>query len=81
IAIMGLANIRAAAAVSPRSDGLVKVRLEHTNGETVEDQISLEQVSSLAAEQQPSVDSERQPTEPPAPEGATAARLGGIIYT
>lgn len=81
ITIMGLANIRAAAAVSPRSDGIVKVHLEHTNGETVEDQISLEKVSSLAAEQQPGVDSEGQPIEPPAPEGAIAARLGGIIYT
>ena len=58
IAIMGLADIRAAAAVSPRSDGLVKVHLEHANGETVKDEISLEQVSALAAQQQPGVDSE-----------------------
>ena len=81
IAIMGLADLRAAVAVSPRDDGTVSVRCLSADGSTTEDFITLEKVSALAAEQQPSVDSEGQPVVPPAPKGGLAARLGGIVHT
>lgn len=81
IAIMGLSDLRAAVGVSPRDDGTVTVRCLNADGSTTEDFITLDKVSALAAEQQPSVDSEGQPVKPPAPAGGLAARLGGIIHT
>lgn len=81
VTIMGLNDMRAAVAVGPRTDGTVRVHCQHADGTTSEESITMDQVSALAAEQQPTVDEEGQPIEPPAPQGGLAARLGGIIHT
>lgn len=81
IVAASLSDLRAAAAVSLRTDGIVAVHYIPTRGEPVHDSIGLQEVSTLAAAQQPTTDSEGQPVIPPAPEGGLAARIGGIVHT
>lgn len=81
VAIMGLAQMRVAAAVSPRTDGTIAVHLVPHEGETINDAISFTELASRAAEQLPSIDSEGQPIIPSAPVGGFAARWGGIAHT
>ncbi|MDO5031320.1 galactokinase family protein [Corynebacterium sp.] len=81
VTIMGLASPRAAAAISPRTDGAIAVHLIDSTGQASEDSTTLAELSELAAAQSPGVDSEGQPILPPAPQGTIAVRLGGIIHT
>ena len=81
IVAASLSDLRAAAAVSSRTDGIVSVHYVPASGEAVHDSIGLQEVAALAAAQQPTTDSEGQPVIPPAPEGGLAARIGGIVHT
>ncbi|MBK4139311.1 galactokinase [Corynebacterium macginleyi] len=81
IVAASLSDLRAAAAVSLRTDGIVAVHYIPTRGEPVHDSIGLQEVATLAAAQQATTDSEGQPVIPPAPEGGLAARIGGIVHT
>lgn len=81
IVAASLSDLRAAAAVSSRTDGIVSVHYVPACGEPAHDSIGLQEVAVLAAAQQPTTDSEGQPVIPPAPEGGLAARIGGIVHT
>ncbi|HAT6539622.1 TPA: galactokinase [Corynebacterium striatum] len=81
VTVMGVADLNAAAAVSPRDDGTIAVHIVPAHGETIHDSISFSELTKRAAEQLPSVDSEGQPVIPPAPVGGIAARWGGVAHT
>lgn len=84
IVVLGTSDLRAAAAVSPRTDGQIKVRfIENTlDGEKqTDDAISLDELADRAAAQQPQIDDNGRTVIPPAPQGSIAARFGGIIWT
>ena len=81
IVAMCVGKLRAAAAASPRTDGVVAVHFHPAQGEPAHDSISLQALADLATAQQPSTDAEGQPVIPPAPEGGLAARVGGIVHT
>ena len=81
IVAMCVDKLRTAAAVSPRTDGVVAVHFHPSQGETAHDSISLQALAELATAQQPTTDAEGQPIIPPAPEGGLAARVGGIVHT
>ena len=83
IVIMGISDLRAAAAVSSRSDGSIRVRLiENTpSGEKITDEaITLDELAKRYAQQQPGIDEQGRPTIPPLPQGTLAARIGGVIW-
>ena len=81
IVAMCVGKLRAAAAVGPRTDGVVAVHFHPVQGETAHDSISLQALAELATAQQPTTDAEGQPVIPPAPQGGLAARVGGIVHT
>lgn len=84
IVVMGISELRAAAAVSPRTDGKVQVRLIETTleGEKhTDDAIELDELAKRFAQQQPGIDEQGRPTVPPLPQGGLAARVGGVIWT
>ena len=55
VAVIGLVDLRAAVAVSPRTDDVIRVTIAENNEETTEDS-SLEALAALAAAQQPTTD-------------------------
>src|SRR5699024_7554245 len=84
IVVMGISDLRTAAAVSPRTDGTIQVRVLATtaNGEQqIDDSITLDELAERYAQQQPSIDEQGRPVTPPAPQGSWAARIGGVIWT
>ena len=84
IVVMGISELRAAAAVSPRTDGKVQVRLIETTPEGekhTDDAIELDELAKRFAQQQPGIDEQGRPTVPPLPQGGLAARVGGVIWT
>ena len=84
IVVMGISDLRAAAAVSPRTDGAIKVRLIESTDEgdkLTDDSITLDELAERFAQQQPQIDEQGRTVIPPAPEGSLAARLGGVIWT
>lgn len=84
IVVMGISELRAAAAVSPRNDGTIKVRfIEHTHeGEKqTDDSITLDELQERFIQQQPQIDEQGRTVIPPAPEGSLASRIGGVIWT
>ncbi|MGO2866096.1 MAG: galactokinase family protein, partial [Corynebacterium casei] len=84
IVVMGISELRAAAAVSPRNDGTIKVRfIEHTHegGKQTDDSITLDELQERFIQQQPQIDEQGRTVIPPAPEGSLASRIGGVIWT
>lgn len=81
---IGLAQLRAAAAVSPRKDPTIAVTIVSTQAdgatETTTHETTLEQLNELAAAQQPTTDSEGQPVIPPAPTGGDGQRAAGLVW-
>lgn len=71
VTVMGVADLNAAAAVSPRDDGTIAVHIVPAHGETIHDSISFSELTKRAAEQLPSVDSEGQPVIPRHPSAAS----------
>ena len=83
--IMGLSDLRAAVAYSPRTDSKFRVHVQRhladgTPGETTTEEIDADDVNERAAEQQPQADEDGQPILPEAPAGGSAARLGGLVW-
>lgn len=79
VAIIGLVDLRAAVAVSPRTDDVIRVTIAENNEETTEDS-SLDALAALAAAQQPTTDSEGRTIVPPAPTGNTHTRVAGMVW-
>lgn len=77
--VIGLVDLRAAVAVSPRTDDVIRVTIAENNEETTEDS-SLEALAALAAAQQPTTDSEGRTIVPPAPTGNTHTRVAGMVW-
>ena len=81
VVIEALADVRVAVAVSARNDGVIGINYSSAQAQEHRDSISLAELGSLAAAQQPGTDSEGQTVYPDPPAGGMAARLGGIVYT
>ena len=64
IVAASLSDLRAAAAVSSRKDGIVSVHYVPAIGESAHDSIGLQEVAALAAAQQPTTDSEGRSSRP-----------------
>ena len=79
VTVIGLVDLRAAVAVSPRTDDVIRVTIAENNEETTEDS-SLEALAALAAAQQPTTDSEGRTIVPPAPTGSTHTRVAGMVW-
>ncbi|QPK78558.1 galactokinase [Corynebacterium lizhenjunii] len=79
IVIAGLADLEAAAAISPRTDGVVAVHIVEPHGTAIA-QVSLDELAQRAAAQQPTVDEEGQPVIPPAPDGDIRIRVAGMVW-
>lgn len=79
VTVIGLVDLRAAVAVSPRTDDVIRVTIAENNEETTEDS-SLEALAALAAAQQPTTDSEGRTIVPPAPTGNTHTRVAGMVW-
>lgn len=85
LVIMGLADLRAAVAYSPRADSIIRVSsrrhgADGSPGEVTTDEIDFEVVTERASEQQPAVGDDGQPITPDAPAGGPAARVGGLVW-
>lgn len=82
VVIMGLSDLRAAVAYSPRTDSTIRVTSLRADSDTpVTDEISTEDLAQRAAQQQPTIDPGPAPVAPVVPEGGLAARLGGVVWT
>ncbi|MDR7329815.1 galactokinase family protein [Corynebacterium guangdongense] len=86
LVIVGVADLRAAVAYSPRPDSVIRVSSQRYGadgapGEVETDTIDVAVVSERAAEQQSAIDQEGQPVTPDAPVGGAAARVGGLVWT
>lgn len=85
IVAVGLADLQAAAAVSPRTDGQVCTAISFTgaDGHEVAPQeftVSLQEVAQRAAAQQPTIDKEGNTIAPPAPDGDLGVRVAGLVW-
>lgn len=85
VTVMGLSKLRAAAAVSPRTDGVIAVTLvgfDATGAEVKESgEVTLDQLGELAAAQQPTIDKAGRTVLAEPPTGGLAERVGGVIYS
>ncbi len=84
ITTVGLSHLRTAAAVSPRTDPTLAVRIEQlrADGTTslAEYETTLEELGTLAAAQQPTSDEEGQVIVPDPPTGGPGIRAAGIVW-
>lgn len=87
VVAMGLSHLQAAAAFSPRTDGVVKVTLQQAKasgtGEysTISDDIKMSELTARANAQHPSVNEQGRTVFPEPPAGGLAARIGGVVWT
>lgn len=90
LTLVGLSDLRAAAAVSPRKDDVISLVCHQQrvdpSGKDVEPEVthgssSLEEAAQLAAAQQPELDDNGQTITPPDPTGGIVQRLAGMVYS
>lgn len=85
VVVMGSVALRAAAAVSPRKDGVISVTQVSMDAQGTQEkhaaEVTLDRLGELAAAQQPTIDKAGRTVLADPPTGGLAERVGGVIYS
>lgn len=80
VTVVGLAGVRAAVAVSPRTDNIIAVHADFA-GQEIADQVEGAQLAQLSDSGFSSFAAEEAPTTQEEPPRGLAVRLGGLVHT